>query len=320
MDTTSISALEQGAEPRLQPAAALLRVVHETSYTYASPVELAHHMAFLRPLEDATQRVEAFEMHVEPAPSEHASTRDAFGNSRAFFSLTTPHSALSVQARSLVRVAPRYAGLLPAASLPWEQGRDSLRFLAGARFEPAAEFAFPSPMVPLHRELRAYALASFAPGRPLAEAAIELMRRVHDDFRYEPQSTHVSTPLLQAFKQRRGVCQDFAHLMIGCLRSLGLAARYVSGYLLTEPPPGQPRLLGADASHAWVSVHAPGAQAGENWLDLDPTNNCVPGPEHVRLAIGRDYGDVTPLGGVIRGGGHHTLVVRVSTEAVRQWV
>ena len=297
-------------------ASCLLRIQHETRYQYAGPVELAHHMAFLRPLEDAAQHVEAFEMRVGPAPSQHSTTRDAFGNSRAFFSLTAPHQALSVKACSLLRVVDRYAGLQPAASLPWDAVREQLRYAAGARYAPAAEFAFASPMVPLHAELRAYAAPSFSPGRPLAEAALELMQRVHEDFAYDPRSTQVATPVLQAFEQRRGVCQDFAHLTIGCLRALGLAARYVSGYLLTDPPPGQPRLLGADASHAWVSVYAPGAQPGLDWLDLDPTNACVPALAHARLATGRDYGDVTPLKGVIRGGGQHTLAVHVSTEVV----
>jgi len=297
-------------------AVALLSIEHQTRYQYAGPVELAHHVAFLRPLEDAAQRVEAFDMQVEPTPSYHSTGRDTYGNSRSFFSLTAPHRALSVRVHSLVRLTDRYAGLQPAASTPWEQVREQLRYAAGACYLPAAEFAFPSPMVPLHAELRAYAAASFAPGRPVAEAALELVRRVHGDFAYDPQSTQVATPVLRAFELRRGVCQDFAHVTIGCLRALGLAARYVSGYLLTDPPPGQPRLLGADASHAWISVYAPGAQPGEDWLDLDPTNDCVPALAHARLATGRDYGDVTPLKGVIRGGGHHTLAVHVSTEVV----
>jgi transglutaminase-like putative cysteine protease len=320
MDTSSTSAPEAAAGTDPAPAPALLRVEHETRYRYTSPVELAHHMTFLRPLEDAHQRVEVFEMQVEPVPGHHTTGRDTFGNSRGFFSITMPHESLCVRASSLVRVAARHAALRPAASPAWELLRERLRFIAGERYEPAAEFVFPSPMAPLHRELHAYARPSFSPGRPVAEAAIELMQRVHRDFRYEPQSTQVNTPVLQAFAQKRGVCQDFAHVMIGCLRSLGLAARYVSGYLLTEPPPGQPRLQGADASHAWVSVYVPGAGTPGDWLELDPTNDCVPGTSHVRLAVGRDYGDVTPLKGVIRGGGQHTLSVRVSTEAVPQWV
>lgn len=318
MDTNSTSAPEAAAA--VPPAPVLLRVEHETRYQYTSPVELAHHMTFLRPLEDEHQRLEIFEMQVEPKPSHHSIGRDTFGNSRSFFSITAPHESLRVRASSLVRVAPRHGGLRPAESPAWELLRERLRFIAGERYEPATEFVFPSPMAPLHRELLAYAKPSFAAGRPVAEAAIELMQRVHRDFRYEPQSTQVNTPVLQAFEQKRGVCQDFAHVMIGCLRSLGLAARYVSGYLLTEPPPGQPRLQGADASHAWVSVYAPGASADGDWLELDPTNDCVPATSHVRLAVGRDYGDVTPLKGVIRGGGQHTLAVRVSTEAVPQWV
>ena len=183
-------------------------------------------------------------------------------------------------------------------------------------FQPASEFAFTSPFVPLHEELRDYAMESLHDERPLAEAAIELMQRIHADFTYAPASTDISTPILDVFERRKGVCQDFAHLMLGCLRASGLAARYVSGYLLTRPPAGQPAMVGADASHAWLSVWCPGLgqPLADDWLDLDPTNDCVPGIQHVRVAHGRDFGDVTPLRGVIRGGGRHTLLVRVTTR------
>jgi transglutaminase-like putative cysteine protease len=174
----------------------------------------------------------------------------------------------------------------------------------------------PSPYIPRLAALRDYAQPSFAPDTPVLAAAIDLMHRIHADFRYETASTGVDTPLQQVLKQRRGVCQDFAHLMIGCLRALGLPARYVSGYLLTIPPPGQPALQGADASHAWVSVYSPGEAGG--WVELDPTNDLLPSTSHVRLALGRDYGDVTPLRGVIRGGGRHTLEVRVRTTRINE--
>jgi transglutaminase-like putative cysteine protease len=199
--------------------------------------------------------------------------------------------------------------------VPWEAARDALRYTAGAPFEPAVEFVQPSPYVPRLAALRAYAAPSFPTGRPVAQGAVELMQRIHRDFEYRPASTAVDTPLAQAFALRGGVCQDFAHLMIGALRMLGLAARYVSGYLLTTPPAGQAALVGADASHAWVQVHCPAAGGGPgSWLELDPTNARLPDTQHVRLAVGRDYGDVTPLRGVIRGGGRHTLEVRVDTR------
>ena len=172
--------------------------------------------------------------------------------------------------------------------------------------------------MPRLHALRDYAVASFGPGQPVAQGALELMRRIHADFEFKTTSTDVDTPLIEAFEQRSGVCQDFAHLMIAALRMLGLAARYVSGYLLTIPPPGQEALLGADASHAWVQLYCPdtpGLPGG--WLELDPTNDLVPDTSHVRLALGRDYGDVTPLRGVIRGGGRHTLDVRVNTRRLQ---
>jgi len=287
-----------------------LQVEHETRYHYSAPVELAHHVAFLRPLEDARQQVEAFELSVEPQPSHQASGDDVFGNRRIFFSATSAHQSLRVLATSRVRVSPRPA-FDPAATPPWEALAGRLRYHGGAPFEPAAEFCAPSPYVPRLAALRDYARPSFTAGTPVAVGALELMHRIHREFRYETASTAIDTPLQQVLAERRGVCQDFAHLMIGALRSLGLSARYVSGYLLTTPPEGQAPLQGADASHAWVSVHCPGIEGG--WLDLDPTNDLVVSTGHVRLAYGRDYGDVTPLRGVIRGGGRHTLEVRVRT-------
>ncbi|MFY9476921.1 MAG: transglutaminase family protein [Aquabacterium sp.] len=294
---------------------ARLSVEHETRYEYAYPVEMAHHVACLRPLTDDAQHLRVFEMSVSPQPTQHSTRRDAFGNSRAYFSLNTPHSELLVKARSEVEIWHRYQGLQPEQSLHIAQVRERLIYRAHAPFEPAAEFSYASPYVPLHDVLRAYARESLHPSRPIAQGAIELMHRIHRDFRYAPASTDISTPVLEVFNRREGVCQDFAHLMLACLRACGLAARYTSGYLLTQPPPGQPRLLGADASHAWVSVWCPGLnapRAGE-WLGLDPTNDCLPGLNHVRVAYGRDFGDVTPLRGVIRGGGEHTLSVRVTT-------
>jgi len=241
--------------------------------------------------------------------------RDSHGNSRAYFAMHAAHAELRVLARSEVEVQHRYQALHPSRGPTCGEVRQHLAYCSHAPFEAASEFLYASPFVPLHPELRAYAQASLRDERPLAEAVIELMQRIHRDFTYAPASTDISTPVLEVFHRREGVCQDFAHLMLACLRACGLAARYTSGYLLTQPPPGQPRLLGADASHAWVSVWCPGLnapRAGE-WLGLDPTNDCLPGLNHVRVAYGRDFGDVTPLRGVIRGGGEHTLSVRVTT-------
>ncbi|MGL6112978.1 MAG: transglutaminase family protein [Rubrivivax sp.] len=296
---------------------ALLEVVHETRYRYAAPVTQAQHLAYLQPLQDARQQLLAHELAVEPAALQRTQEIDAYGNQRVFFSLTQPHRELRVRARSRVALSPHETPLRAEDSPAWESVRRHLRYEAGARYDPAVEFAQPSPYVPRLAPLRDYGAASFPAGRPVALAAIDLMQRIHADFEFQTASTEVDTPLIQAFEQRSGVCQDFAHLMIAALRMLGLAARYVSGYLLTSPPPGHEALLGADASHAWVQVFCPatpGAPSG--WLDLDPTNNLVPGTSHVHLALGRDYGDVTPLRGVIRGGGRHSLSVSVNTRRI----
>jgi transglutaminase-like putative cysteine protease len=299
-----------------------LEIVHETRYDYSAPVSLAHHLAHLQPLHDEHQHLLGFALGIEPPASQCTDSRDAMGNVQSHFSLAQAHERLCVRAVSRVRVQARFADLRPAASPAWDALADSLRYVARARFEPALEFAQPSPYVPRLAALRDYAATTFARGRPLAAAAIELMQRIHADFKYESLSTHVDTPLEDVLAQRRGVCQDFAHLMAGALRMFGLPVRYVSGYLLTNAPEGGAAMQGADASHAWVQVWSPGTPgvpqqgAGAGWLDLDPTNNLVPGSGHVRLAVGRDFGDVTPLRGVIRGGGHHVLTVGVSTRRV----
>lgn len=303
------------SEPDTVPAGAggLIEVVHETRYDYGSLIDLAQHVAFLRPREDTDQQLLDFDLRIDPAPANRHDALDAFGNTRSHFSLNQPHEALTVQARSVVR----RAAPVPAPAAPaWEACRELWRYASGRMPQEAVDFVFPSPMLPRHPALRAWAMASLRPGRPLDEAAIDLMHRLHAEFRYEPEATHVATPVLEAFERREGVCQDFAHVMIGALRSCGLAARYVSGYLLTRPAPGQPRQLGADASHAWVAVALPQEDGTSYWLELDPTNDCLAGPSYVRLAVGRDYGDVTPLRGVIRGGQSHTLTVRVDTRRV----
>ncbi len=288
--------------------ACALHVEHETAYDYTSRVDLAYHIAYLHPARSEWQAVTYFQLEIDPLPSSRSSGRDAYGNRREMFSLYGPHDRLHVRAVSSVRVTPRFGTLDVEQSPHWKDVVDEMRYHAGATFQPESEFVFASPFVPILPQLRAYAAESFPLGRPLLAGALELMRRVHADFTYDAESTDVSTPLAVAFAQKRGVCQDYAHAAIGALRALGLPAAYVSGYLLSTPPPGQPRLIGADASHAWVRVWCP----INGWVEFDPTNNCLVGAGHVTLATGRDYGDVTPLRGVIRGGGHHALRVGVS--------
>jgi transglutaminase-like putative cysteine protease len=288
----------------------LLHVLHETAYDYSPAVRTAQHMAHLKPASNARQQLLSHRLTIDPLPAQQMETVDVYGNTRAFFSLQVMHDELRVRSESLVSTSAPPA---ITASLAWDAVRERMRYHRGARYDPAAEFAFASPYVPRDPAFVDYAQACFEPGRPLLEAATGLMRRIHADFEYETTATDVNTPALEALALRKGVCQDLAHVMLGCLRSLGLPARYVSGYLLTEPPPGMPRLVGSDASHAWVSVWLPGAEAGDGtWADLDPTNDRAPGEDYVTLATGRDFSDVSPIRGVIHGGTHHSLRVAVT--------
>lgn len=298
-----------------------LRVHHRTTYRYQSPVDMAQHMLHLSPRDTATQRVRAHRLTIEPGPASTHQSRDAFGNLRTFFAQQAPHETLSVAAESTVHTRapqPLPEGA-PWKAMGWERVREHFRYRVNAPYEAAAEFVFASPLVPCDEAFSNWARPAFSPGTPLLQATRALMERIHTELRYETDSTEVGTPALEALAQGKGVCQDFAHIMIGCLRSLGLPARYVSGYLLTQPPPGQLRLIGADASHAWVSVYVPGndAQPGD-WFDFDPTNNRCgrgsPGEDYVTLAIGRDFSDVSPMRGVIQGGAQHTLEVAVTVE------
>lgn len=292
-----------------------LSVVHETRFRYASAVGHAHHLACLQPRSDERQRCEAFALSINPAHSPASLRTDAFGNEQHWFELCVVHEGLTVRAESVVVTAPSGAvqpDLTPSES--WETVRRQLVFVAGQPYCPAAEFVHASPLAPKDPLFAQFAQPSFGPGRPLREAALCLMKRLHEHVHYEAGSTDVRTPAAVALQQQRGVCQDLAHIMVACLRSLGLAARYVSGYMLTDPPPGQPRLIGADASHAWAQVWLP-LHAGDvqgQWLELDPTNNQVVDERYVRVAIGRDYADAAPLKGVIRGGGEHQVDVSVT--------
>ncbi|HLL12395.1 MAG TPA: transglutaminase family protein [Rubrivivax sp.] len=297
-----------------------LEVTHETRYDYSAPVSLAHHLAHLRPLSDAYQQLLSFALEIDPAPSHSRDGHDRLGNAERHFSLALPHRKLRVRAASRVQLTPRFDRLQPESAPAWDAVAARLRYKAPgaaghAGLIPEVEFALPSPYVPRLVAMRGFAHASFTPGRPLAAAAIELMQRIHGEFAYRARSTQIDTPLFDVWEKRRGVCQDFAHVMAGAMRMLGLPVRYVSGYLLTTTPAGV-AMQGAEASHAWVQAWCPGTVGvpADGWLDLDPTNGLVPDTGHVRLAVGRDFGDVTPLRGVIRGGGRHLMTVAVSTR------
>jgi transglutaminase-like putative cysteine protease len=289
----------------------IYQIVHRTTYKYKYPVSGGSHVACLTPRSLPQQQATRSELSIRPTPTTCVERMDFFGNLLCFFTIQEPHKELVVEARSNV-VREREAAPLAGNSLPWEEAALLLPDDHSCEGLDAYQFRFESPRIRVRPEYAAYALESFTPGRATPEALLDLTARIHQDFRFDAKATNVRTPIEEVFAKRRGVCQDFAHLQIACLRSLNLAARYVSGYLRTYPAPGQPRLVGADVSHAWVSAYCPGM----GWLDLDPTNNVVPSNGHVTLAWGRDYGDVSPLRGLILGGGSHTLKVSVDMEAL----
>jgi transglutaminase-like putative cysteine protease len=291
--------------------AARYLIRHDTRYRYDQPVGESRQLVRLRPRDLPCSRCVDFRLDVTPLPQRSEEFLDGFGNILRYLFFEREHSELFVRAESLVElIAPERPAL--ETSPPWESVRDALTYRAGRRLEAdildACSFLFESAHVRIKRDFAAYAAADFAAQTPLLVAADRLMRRIHREFTYDPEATDVSTPVTEVFDKRRGVCQDFAHLMLSCLRSLGLAARYVSGYILTHPPAGQPRLVGADATHAWVSVFCPGS----GWMDFDPTNAQIPAIEHVTLGWGRDFNDVSPVRGVILGSGGHELEIAVT--------
>ncbi|PAW55806.1 transglutaminase [Pseudomonas moraviensis] len=289
---------------------ALYQILHDTCYHYDSPVSLAQQLAHLWPRECAWQRCTEQQLLISPQPTTRRDELDVFGNPLTRLAFERPHDELQVNARLTVEVLAR-----PLAdfnqSPAWEQTRNALTYSSqplSAELLEACRYRFQSPYVHLKRSFVEFSESCFPPGKPLLLGVQDLMQKIFSEFTFDAEATQVATPLVEVLERRRGVCQDFAHLMLACVRSRGLAARYISGYLLTQPPPGQPRLIGADASHAWVSVFCPVS----GWVDFDPTNNVQPALEHITLAWGRDFSDVSPLRGVILGGGSHDPEVRVT--------
>lgn len=289
----------------MPPSPRIVRVLHHTEYRYEAPVSQSWQLAHLQPRETARQRVLSHRLEVSPSPDVRADRTDAFGNATTMFAVHAPHERLDVIAESRVEIAPP-AHDTEAALHPWNP--DALNRVSGAEAIELASFVGVSPRVPRSRRAMVYGTRSFRPGVPFIVALDELAHRIHRDFEFDPTATTVTTPVDEVFANRRGVCQDFAQLMIACLRGVGVPARYVSGYLLTQPPPGRPRLIGADASHAWVSAWCP----GQGWIDVDPTNDRRVDQDFVTLGWGRDFSDVTPLRGVILGGGAQDLAARVT--------
>lgn len=284
------------------------RVVHETRYHYQGTVSLSQQYLHLTPRSFAYQETESHLIRLDPAAGDSRDGLDYFGNCTRHVSITLPHDRLLVHAASTVALRTRPGLAQIGATLPWESVRDMMGKDKSPATLEACRYLYASPHVPLFPALEAYARRSYTPGRPQLDAALDLTQRIFDEFEFDATATDISTPLEQVLRGQRGVCQDFTHLMIGCLRSIGLPARYLSGYILTHPPPGKPRLVGADASHAWVSVYCPGL----GWVDFDPTNRCLVQHEHITLGWGRDFSDVTPMRGIVLGGGAQALSVEVT--------
>lgn len=288
-----------------------LSVSHRTTYGYRHPVAQSYHMLHLRPLELPRQQVVHHSLLIDPAPSIKTETVDYFGNASVVLGIDEPHTEFLVHARStVILAAPPHYDI--DATAPWEQVIEHARTEDGGADIRVLELTCPSRHAPASREIADFARTSFPSGRPVLAGALDLTQRIFREFQFDATATDISTPVSRVLANRRGVCQDFAHLAIAACRSLGIPARYVSGYLMTKPPPGMPKLVGADASHAWLSVWAPGT----GWVDFDPTNGVMPTDEHVTIAHGRDFEDVSPISGVLLGGGDQSMAVAVDVEAV----
>jgi transglutaminase-like putative cysteine protease len=284
----------------------IFEVSHRTGYTYAKPVLRSEHLVYLTPQSGPQQTLQRHSLLIEPAPSANIPLRDYFGNNSQILQIDDEHSEFVIHARSTVEVHERNLPM-PQLSASWEQVTAKARRANGELEIGVLQFASMSRHTRIVPSVIDYARPSFPPGRPILEAALDLTQRIYRDFTFDSTATDISTPIAHVLEERRGVCQDFAHLAIACLRCRGLPARYVSGYLLTYPPPGMEKLRGADASHAWLSVWAP--EVG--WVDFDPTNGIMPSREHITLAYGRDYDDVSPISGVLLGGSKQSIDVAV---------
>ena len=285
---------------------------HVTTYSYESPVSFARCSLRLEPRIGDGQELISHHVEIRPRPAERTSRRDFFGTFTESVVIEAQHKTLRIDSRSRVSVLRRAPGRT-APSPPWETVRDAAFGVTSLGPDSPVSYVFASSLVPVLSPVTAYAAASFPPGVGVLVGAVDLMHRIRSEFKYDPKATVISTPLRDVFEKRHGVCQDFAHVMIAGLRGLGLPAAYVSGYLRTIPPPGQPRLQGADATHAWVSVWC-GADIG--WIGFDPTNDLLVGNDHIILAVARDFSDVSPVDGIIVGSRKQKLGVAVDVVPV----
>lgn len=287
------------------------RITHRTTYAYSAQVAVSHHAARLRPRDTDTQRCLEFGLSFDPEPDLLTEHTDSFGNRVSCFSVQKLHTHFEVVSRSHVSLT---AVLQPdpAQTPAWEDVAAKFRDPVPVDLLDPCQFVYGSPLLVHEMPMRNFAQPSFTKGRPVLAAAADLCRRIHREFVFDPKATTISTPLNEVLENKRGVCQDFAHLAIASLRAMGLPARYISGYLRTHPPAGKPRLQGVDASHAWASCFVPGF----GWVDFDPTNDCFTALDHITVAIGRDFSDVSPVRGIITGGGKHSVGVGVDVEPV----
>lgn len=287
----------------------MYQVTHRTTFAYTQPVAISHHVLRLTPRPHPRQHSLRSTVTLDPTPSVRSEGEDYFGNPMTHLTIQTPHPQLIVEAKTVVEVLKPEPIPLDQ-SPPWEQVVQQLQSPLDLPNLEAQQFMYDSPYITIDDATYDFVRECFPSGRPLLAGVMELTSRIFEEFTYEGGVTEVSTPVQDVLTSRKGVCQDFAHLEIAALRSLGLPARYISGYLLTHPPEGREKLVGADASHAWVAAWSPGL----GWVDFDPTNNIIPGDEHITLAWGRDYGDVSPINGFMVGGGQHTLAVSVDVS------
>lgn len=290
------------------------KITHTTSYVYSTPVGVCHNLLMLTPREEPGVRCRSHRLVIRPTPQISARRTDYFGNHVHAFSIEENHRQLTVTATSRVQVSPAELPA-PETTAAWDGVVAAVAKQTEPRWLEVCMFDFDSPRVRRSPDFADYARPSFEAGKPILKGIADLTSRIHHDFKYDKQATSVTTSTEQAFHKRRGVCQDFTHIEIACLRSIGLPARYVSGYLRTIPPPGKPRLVGADQSHAWVSVYC-GNELG--WVDTDPTINTLCAKDHIAIARGRDYDDVVPIRGVFLGGGEHQLSVSVDVAPIEE--
>jgi transglutaminase-like putative cysteine protease len=285
------------------------KISHTTRYQYADAAALSHNQLFLVPRNTLFQKCLESTITFAPNASSTSRRNDYFGNTTTIATIEAPHTELEIAAKSFVSLSAP-PPVMPEQTPAWELAKEAVWKHATPEDLDAFQFVFASPMIVTDAKYALWAQDLFLPGAPVLQAALGLIQRIFSEFTYDPQATTTTTPMAKAFDMKRGVCQDFAHIAIACLRSLGLPARYVSGYLHTLPPPGKSKLIGADASHAWLSFFIPGT----GWVDLDPTNNLIAGDQHLTLAWGRDYSDVTPVKGTVLGGGQHQLSVTVDVS------